>query len=157
MLLWKKKKKEEKDFYTAAAYGISWILGSFHRTQVKNRFLSFFKSTQNVFMLSTYSSQKPIAPRQSLTTWNMLACDYSYSSTHMHTPTYRKEAELWRTQEPKCWFPVLGWHHWCTIHYWKPPCLEAFPRLLASLLCKIWEDKLFSGDPQNKTFHNWLC
>lgn len=27
-------------------------------------------------------------------------------------------------------------------------------RSISQTSCKIWEDRLFSGDPQNKMFHN---
>lgn len=120
----------------------------------ENGFFSFSQNTK-VLMLSTYTSQKPVTLRQP--PHHMKHVGMWYGSTYMHPPTYRKEAEPWRTSEPEHWFPLFGWHHWFTICCWKPPCLEAFPRFLASLLRKLGEDRLFSGDPQNKMFHNWFC
>lgn len=150
--MWQERKKEKKVLFPLLCCSI-WN-SSDPRPVLWGR-------AENRFFSSVYAKHLRIAEaRHSKThcaTWNTLVCDYLYGSRSRHTPTYRKEAQPWRTKEPNRWFPVFGWHHWFTICYWKPPHLEAFTRLLVSLPCMPWEDRLFSGDPQNKVFQNWFC
>lgn len=88
MLLWgRKKKKKGKNVQFLLSCCSIWNildLRTIPQDTGEKQVLSIFKSTQNVFMLSTYSSQEAAAPRQPLTTWNTLGCDYLHSS---HTGT----------------------------------------------------------------------
>lgn len=150
------KKKKCYFLHPAAAYGIAWVSRLILWDTTENMFFSFSKNMQ-VFMISTYTSQKPVILRQPLHHTEHVGVIIYKVHRYMHAPTCRKEAQPWRMQEPKHWFPVFGWHHWFTICCWTHRCLKAFTRLLVSLLHKLREDTLLSGDPQNKMFHNWFC
>lgn len=60
-----KKKKRCYFLHPAAAYGTAWVSRLILWNNTENRFFSFSKNMQ-VFMISTYTSQKPVTLRQPL-------------------------------------------------------------------------------------------
>lgn len=125
------------------------------RDTTENRFFSFSKNTQTTCAKHLHipeSSHSEAASTPQETHRHMII----YMVPHTHTlPHTGKRQSHGRCRSQNVDFLSLADIVGLLFAIGNRLAWTCFPNFLH--LCRLWEDMLFSVDPQNKMFHNWFC